>query len=344
MKKIRFVMCALLLSLVMSSCSLSESNIELDSDVSMKSATSSAIYAKDSLSEYLSSNSDKAYQSYISALIDKIQIVDYATQDNVIKIKLSWPNYNELVKAVTTTDLQFQKELINLNKLSSSEEEVNSYIYSYVANYVATNDVANSSYVATSNIVDGKIEDNSFFVLYVKACSNLIADVKANVDLTADTAKLEEVQEQNTLAELTNGKLSVISFKNGESVAKIGLTITGVLRDGEAMKELCTYNSLNNEIKYNENTDTLVLIKYDVRNLEQGQIQYSNRFAYSDGKLLYRNTGNTIYGLITDATIEPDATASFTTAIVMPKDGQVYWYDGQSGIGYTVNLEKGDAE
>lgn len=274
------------------------------------------------------------WEQFIELLAKSYSVkASYSDNEN-LKLEVSSFDKNKLISALITNDRGFVSDVQNFYNLEVDETEIYDYVLKYVIRNLQDNrfSTAKSQNTYDISIVGKKLDSNENLVrIFNELSQNFIKDL-------TEAAK-NNLFDENTIKDT---KSAIKKCKIGDQIpvyvntsenerSRALLCVKTVLSEKNAEDYVNNLSNSNKNLVLRD-SDCLVVILYEVTNLENAVLKVPDNFAYVDSDLhCYKNFGNDVIGLHSSVKLDPGQTAELCTALVVPKDfDYVYWRDRYS--------------
>jgi hypothetical protein len=312
---------------------------------SLESMSSNSLFDSDVLGKQISSCDDNV-KAYEEKLFNKMTITsveergDSEKYSGVCSLTINWIDYQKMLNYLLTSN-DFQKELVNIKSLSASDSEISDYIYNSVCKLIDSDTFSLSEYKCKLPITkNNKLESNKVFEKYFIATKSIKEDILAKSDFTKKPSDFDEQNAFSKIQELTVGSNELINYGiSDKKKSKIALNVIGFETGNDAINDLAKINQSNSSLA--EGLDSkIVLVKYNVKNIDSNSIVVSNRFIYfDDDRFIYKSSVK-IEGMTSSKTIEPGSSATMYAGLVVPADAEfVYWYDNVTHECFSLRIQ-----
>ena len=310
----------------------------------VNSSTTETLFGNESI--FLSNGKSKiideyqhvsAFSRYLTELLKTITMqASYNQETMQVTISGSELDYDDFLTAVLSSSDSLSQDVKNFVALGVSSDEMNGYLFSYLASYLADNtltSVKTTQFSEDYQVKDGKLPNDSILSDYV---------TKFTEELTDDLiTKLQTTSRQQNSAKDTSdfiikcevGNTVVLYISSDkENRYKATLRVNSVLEGQEAVDRLVEINRLNKNVSC-KSDQKLLYIEYEVTNLSDNEVVVPDYFTYLDDEFRkYKVFGDPVIGVTSTAQLAGKATKVFGTVLVVPNTSRsVYWYDAISG-------------
>lgn len=274
------------------------------------------------------------WEQFIELLATSNSVKASYPDNGNIKLEVSSFDKNKLISALIINDRGFVSDVQNFYNLEVDETEIYNYVLKYVIRNLQDNRFSTAKSQTTYNIsiVGEKLDSNENLVRTFNEFSQ-----KFIKDLT-EAAK-NNLFDENTIKDTKSaikkckiGDQIPIYMNTSETERSRALLCVKTVLSGKDAEDYVSSLSISNKNLVLRDSDCLVVILYEVTNLENAVLKVSDNFAYVDSDLhYYKNFGNDVIGLHSSVNLDPGQTAELCTALVVPKDfDYVYWRDRYS--------------
>ena len=320
----------------------------------VNSSTTETMFGNDVI--FLSSNKGKieegykhvsTFSRYLTELLKTLEI--HATYNSdTMQVTLSGTelDYDDFLTAVSTSSDALSQDVKNFVALGVSSDEMNGYLFSYLASYLTDTSLTvakTTEFSEVYTVKDGKLPSDAIIGDYVtKFTENLLDDLINKLQSTKP-AQNSAKDSSDLIIKCEVGKTTVLYISSDkEKRYKATLRINSILEGQEALDKLIEINKLNRNISC-KSDQKLLYVEYEVTNLGESEVVVPDYFTYLDDEFRkYKTFGDAAIGVTSTAQLAGKATKVFGTVLVVPNDSKsIYWYDAVSGETRSFDYEEG---
>ena len=300
----------------------------------VNSSTAETLFGNESI--FLSNGKSKiideyqhvsAFSRYLTELLKTITMqASYNQETMQVTISGSELDYDDFLTAVLSSSDSLSQDVKNFVALGVSSDEMNGYLFSYLASYLADNtliSVKTTQFSEDYQVKDGKLP---------KFTEELTDDLITKLQTTSrQQNSAKDTSDFIIKCEVGNTVVLYIS-SDKENRYKATLRVNSVLEGQEAVDRLVEINRLNKNVSC-KSDQKLLYIEYEVTNLSDNEVVVPDYFTYLDDEFRkYKVFGDSVIGVTSTAQLAGKATKVFGTVLVVPNTSRsVYWYDAISG-------------
>lgn len=278
-----------------------------------------------------------SFSRYLTALLKTINVqASYDSESTKVTLSGSEMDYDDFLTAVSSSSDALSNDVKNFVALGVSDDEINSYLFSYLTAYLTDNSgtsIKYNQFSETYQLKDNKIPSDAILTDYVTKFTESLTDDLINKLQTTKLSQNSAKESSDFIIKCEVGKTVVLYIcYDKENRYKATLRVNSILEGKEALDMLIEINKLNKGILC-KSDQKLLYIEYEITNLSDSEVIVPDYFTYLDDQFRkYKTFGDAAIGITSTTQLAGKATKVFGTVIVVPNDSKtVYWYDAISG-------------